>query len=281
MPASTRQVVSVDYHRIASDPVAQQLEGQVLPPEMRGLNGLLAQGGVNAAADLNRLTFATYQADKGIGLLGIAEGNLGGLNLSKFFQKTPKQPTPPQIDGVDVYSSAGLSFFLPDSSTLVFGSHDAIVQAIQTEQGAAKIAQNEQLTDLIAGTQTSDVWSVLDAQGSRAMIQSMIGTSVAGIDPSIIEKHFSGARYTISFEDQVQINLELMTTDALSAAALSTGLNAAISLRQKQEKDPTAKAVLANVQVDSAGDHAFLQVSSSEAQVTGLLHTDLLQGIIH
>ncbi|HVA62652.1 MAG TPA: hypothetical protein VNF74_02920 [Terriglobales bacterium] len=281
MPKSTRQVVSLDYHRLAADPVAQQLEAQVLPPEMRGLGNLLAQGGINVAADLNRLTFATYQADKGIGLLGIAEGNLGGLQLSKFFHKTPKQPTPPQIDGVDVYTAGGLSFFLPDSSTMVFGSHDAVAQAIQTEQGAPKIGQNEALTDLIAGTQSSDVWSVLDAQGSRAMIRTMIGGATGGLDPSLIDKHFDGARYTISFDNQVQLNLELMTTDALSAAAVSTGLNAAIALRQQQEKDPAAKTVLNQIQVDSAGDHAFLQISSPEATLASLMHTDLLQGILH
>ncbi|HUX67096.1 MAG TPA: hypothetical protein VMV31_06380 [Terriglobales bacterium] len=281
MPASTRQVVSVDYHRLASDPVAQQLEAQVLPPEMQGLGNMLAQGGVNAAADLNRLTFATYQASKGIGLLGIAEGNLGGLQLSKFFHKTPKQPSPPQIDGVDVYTANGLSFFLPDSSTMVFGSQDAVAQAIRTEQGAPQIGQNEALTDLIAGTQSSDVWSVLDAQGSRAMVRSMMAGATGGLDPSLIDKHFDGARYTIAFSTEVQVNLELMTTDALSAAAVSTGLNAAIALRQQQEKDPAAKAVLNQIQVDSAGDHAFLQISSPESTLASLMHTDLLQGILH
>jgi len=281
IPQSARQIISLDYHRLSGDAVAQQVEVQVLPPEMRGLDALLKQGGVNAASDLNRLTFATFQGQKGVGLIGVAEGNLGGLQLSKFFQKTPKQPTPPQISGVDVYTSNGLSFFMPDPSTLVFGSREALTEAIATEQGSASIAQNDELSNLIAGTQTSDVWSVLDAQGSRAMIRSMLGASAGGFDASMIDKHFNGARYTIAFQSDVQLNLELMTSDALSAAAVSTGLNAAIALRQRGEKNAQAKAVLGQIQVDSAGDNAFLQFSSPEAQLLSLLQTDLLQSVLH
>lgn len=280
MPQSTSQVISIDYHRLAADPVALQLEAQLLPPEMQGLSSLLTRGGVNVAQDLNRLTFATYQSNHGIGLVGIAEGNLAGLQLVKFYQKAPQQPNPPQIDGVSVYTSGGLTFFMPDSATLVFGSRDTVTQAIQTEQGAPNISQSEEMTDLIAGTQSTDAWSVLNAQGSRGMIRSLIG-SAGGLDPSLIDKHFNGARYTIAFDNPVQLNLELMTTDALSAAAVSTGLNAAIALRQQQEKDPAAKAILNSVQVDSAGDHAFLQVSSPESDIASLMHTDLMRAIVH
>src|SRR6185312_17137442 len=36
MPQSTRQVISINYHRLAADPVAMQLEARVLPPAMQG-----------------------------------------------------------------------------------------------------------------------------------------------------------------------------------------------------------------------------------------------------
>lgn len=280
MPSSTIQVISIDYHRLASDPLAEQLEKQVLPTQVQGLEALLTRGGVQPASDLNRLTFATFQSKKGIGLIGIAEGNLSDLNFSKFYQKTAKQPNPPQIDGVDVYDSSGLSFFMADPATLIFGSRAAIEQAIATQQGGTNIGQNEALADLIAGTQTSDVWSVVDAQGSRTMVGSLIAGSTGPIDPSMIDQHFNGARYTIAFQNQVQVNLELMTTDALSAAAVSTGMNAAIALRSHQEKNPEAKAILNEVQVDSAGNNAFLQVSTPESSLATLMKTDLLQSIL-
>jgi len=280
MPSSTIQVISIDYHRLATDPVAEQLEKQVLPTQVQGLEALLTRGGVQPAADLNRLTFATFQGKKGIGMVGIAEGNLSSLNFSKFFQKTAKQPNPPQIDGVDVYDSSGLTFFMADPGTLIFGSRLAIEQAIATQQGGANIGQNEALADLIAGTQTSDVWSVVDAQGSRTMVGSLIAGSTGPIDPSMIDQHFNGARYTIAFQNQVQVNLELMTTDVLSAATVSTGMNAAIALRAHQEKNPEAKAILNQVQVDSAGNNAFLQVSAPESSLATLMKTDLLQSIL-
>lgn len=281
MPESTRQLISIDYHRLNSDPLARQLEAEVLPQQMQGVSALLVKGGVQPGNDLNRLTFATYQASKSVGLIGIAEGNFGDLQLSKFFTKTAKTPTPPQIDGVSVYTYGGLSFFVPDPSTLVFGDPAAVEQAIQTEQGASHLAQNEQLSNLIAGTQTSDVWSVLDTTGSRAMVRSMLAGVSSPISPSLIDQHFNGARYTISFQNEVQVNLELITTDALSAAAISTGLNAAIALRAHQEKDPTAQGLLNQIQVDSAGDHAFLQIAAPESTVASLMHTDVMQSILH
>jgi hypothetical protein len=280
MPVSTIQIISINYHRLASDPVAQQMETQLLPSQVQGLDALLTRGGVQPGTDLNRLTFATFQAKKGIELIGIAEGNLGNLQLSKFFQKTPKQPNPPQINGVDVYDAGGLNFFLADPATLIFGSKQAITEAINTQQAGRNIGQNEQLSDLIAGTQTSDVWSVINTQGSRTMVHALIAGATGPIDPSTIDQHFNGARYTIGFQNQVQLNLELMTTDALSAAAVSTGMNAAIALRSRQEKNPVAKALLNQVQVDSAGNNAFLQVAAPETNIAALMKTDLFRTIL-
>ena len=280
MPSSTRQVISLNYHRLAADPVAQQLEAQLLPPEMQGLNALLAQGGIQPTRDLNRLTFATFGGGKGVELIGIAEGNFEGFQAARFFTKTTAHPTPPQVDGVTVYSAGGLEFFLPDPTAIVFGSAAAVHQAIQTEQGGSQIGNNEQLSDLIAGTESSDVWSVLDAGGARAMVTSMLGASTGPISPGMIASRFDGARYTISFQNTVQVNLELMTTDTLSAAALSTGLNADIALRTRQEKDPAARSLLNQIQVNSAGNDAFLQVSAPESNIASLMRTDLMRSII-
>ncbi|MGH9488072.1 MAG: hypothetical protein ACRD04_10850 [Terriglobales bacterium] len=281
LPESTRQVISINYRALAADPVAQELEKRVLPPGMQDLNALLVQGGINPTSDLNRLTFATFPMPNGIGLLGIAEGNLGSFQTAKFFHKTKKNPQPLQIDGVSVYSSGGMMFYLPDQATLVFGSRRAITQAIAAQQGAPEITQNEQMGNLIAGTQSSDIWSVIDARGAQTMVSGMIGAAGKGLAGDLIAKHFAGARYTISLQDQVQVNLELMTTDALSAAAVSTALNAEIAMRQRSESDPAAKSLLNQIQVDSAGNDAFLQVSAPQSSVASLMDSDLLRSILH
>lgn len=280
LPQSTRQVISINYRSLMADPVAQQLEKRVLPPGMQDLAAVLTQGGINPTNDLNRLTFATFAATKGIGLLGIAEGNFGAFQVSKFFHKSKDHPQPPQIDGISVYSSGGTSFYLPDQATLVFGSRDAIAQAIATQQGAPQIGQNEDMMNLIAGTQSSDIWSVLDASGAQTMVGGMIAGASKALPASMIAKRFQGARYTIAVQDPVQVNLELMTSDALSAAALSTALNAEIAMRQRSETDPSVKALLGQIQVDSAGNNTFLQVSSPQSQLAGLVNSDLMRSIL-
>ena len=281
MPQSTRQVISINYHRLAADPVAMQLEARVLPPAMQGFEALLTRGGVNAAQDVNRLTFTTFENKSDIGLIGVVEGNFGEFKLDPFFKKTAKQPTPPQIDGVSVYNSNGLTFYVPDASTLIFGSLASVQAAIATQQGGATLAQNEPMSDMIAGTQSSDIWSVLDAAGSQAMVQGMIGAKSGSFDASLIQKHFDGARYTIAFANEIQVNLELMTSDSLSAAAVSTALNASLAMRQRQETNPAAKALLGAVQVDSAGSHAFLQLLTPASSLGSLMSSDLMQSIVH
>ncbi|MGH9412456.1 MAG: hypothetical protein ACRD0Y_01830 [Terriglobales bacterium] len=281
LPKSTRQIISVDYHQLANEPIAQQLESRVLPPGMRGLQAMLVAGGINPATDLNRLTFATFASGKNVGLVGVAEGNFGSLNLSKFFHKTKKNPNPPQIDGVNVYSSNGLAFFVPDQATVVFGPRDAVTQAIQTQQGAPALGQNEAMADLVAGTQSSTVWSVLDAGGAQSMVRGLIGGQADQLAGKLIAKRFQGARYTISFGNEVQVNLEMITTDALSASALATAMDADIAMRTREEHNAAAKALLQQVQVDSAGNDAFLQVSVPSSSVGDLLSSDLLGAIVH
>lgn len=279
MPSDTRQIISIDYHRLSQDPTAAQVESQVVPPEMRNLAELLKQGGVDARQDLNRIAFATYAAKGKIGLMGVAEGSFQNLKLARFFHPTKRNPHPPQYSGVAIYNAEGTWFFLPDQTTLVFGSRNAVETAIDAEQGVIpRIATNDQMSNLIAGTQTTDVWSVLDAAGTKNMVKSLVGGGK--IDPALFAKRFDGARYTIAFNDQVQLNLEMMTSDALTAAALSAGLRAAVDYRLHQERDPNLKALLNQVQVDSAGDHAFLQVASPESSIATLLHSDLFNAVV-
>lgn len=280
LPAGTRQLVSVNYRRLADNRLAAQIESQVLPQQMRNVTALLTRGGVDTSQDLDRLSFATFEAKNGIGLLGVAEGNFEAFKTSAFFHKMPRHPEPPQYNGVNYYTADGLSFFLPDPTTLVFGSPAAIHEAIDVEHGAiAPLANNSDMASLIAGTQSTDIWSVLDANGARGMLSAMAGDT-GKLDTAALGNHFDGARYTIQFEQDVKVNLQLMTDDAMSAGLASTGLRAAVLYKQYQAKDPALKALLSQVEVDSAGNDAFLQVQSPQSTVAQLLNTDLFKSIM-
>jgi len=280
LPASTRQLVSVDYHRLADNPLAAQIEKQVLPDQMQNIVSLLRQGGVDPSQDLNRLTFATYSNKSGIGLVAVAEGNFEGFKTSAFFHPTERRPAPAQYNGTDYYSADGLTFFLPDSSTLVFGGLQAIHDAIDVIQGVVQpLSNNSSMVNLISGTQTTDIWSVLDAAGARGLVAAM-ASGTGKFDANALANHFDGARYTIEFDQNVKVNLELMTDDPMSAGLASTGLRAAVLYKQYQAKDPALKNLLSQIQVDSAGNDAFLQVESPQATVANLLNTDLFKSIM-
>lgn len=281
LPAGSRQVISLDYRRLAQDPTAMRLAVQVLPPEMRHMTAIFTAAGLNPAQDVDRLTFATFDYPRGVELAGVAEGNLQNFKLDPFFKKTAKHPTPPEFHGTPIYHSADLYFFRPDPNAVVFGDRAAVERLIDVQQGVVpRLDSNNAMLDLIAGTQSTAIWSVLDAAGTRSMVQSLAGSSGApGVDT--VAQRLRGSRYTVNVDGGVQLNLEMLADDAVSAAAVSTGLRAAVLYRQVQEKNPVLKGLLNNIQVDAAGDHAFLQVNSDEAVVSQLLATDLFTSITH
>lgn len=280
LPSTTRQIVSVNYHRLTASPLALSVEGQVLPDQMRNVQHLLAEGGINVQQNLSRLTFATYANGKTIGLIGIAEGDFDGFQTSHFFHPTAHYPNPPQYEGVTYYNTGSLDFYLPDPTTFVFGDYQSIKTAIETQSGAQpSLDQNSQLTDLIAGTESSDVWSVLDAAGAQGLIGSL-ASGASTFNASVLASHFQGARYTIDFSNDVKVNLELMTDDPVSAGLASTGLRAAVLYKEYRAKNPALKNLLNEVEVDSAGNDAFLQVETPQSQVADLLHTQLFQSIL-
>jgi len=281
LPATSRQVISLDYRHLAQDATAMRLATQVLPPEMKRMTAIFSAGGLNAAQDVDRITFATFDYPHGVELAGVAEGNLQNFKLEPFFKKTAKHPTPPEFHGTAMYHTADLYFFRPDPNSLAFGDRAAVEHLIDVQQGALpRLDSNSNMQDLIAGTQSTAIWSVLDAAGTRSMVQSLAGDT-AKLGGDNVAKRLRGSRYTVNVDGGVQLNLEMLADDAVSAAALSTGLRAAVLYRQYEEKNPVLKSLLNNIQVDAAGDHAFLQVNSDETVVSQLLTTDLFTSITH
>lgn len=278
IPAGVQQLLSVRYQRL-HDPAIQPLLSQILPSQFQSVGAIFRHGGIDPNQDVRRLDFAVYTMPHGSGLLLIAEGNFLRFQAGRFFQKTRRQPVPPQFQGITYYSSNGLDFFLPDTGTMVLGSYSNIRRAIDAGQGViSNLDANSRMSDLISGTQDTDVWSVLNSAGTRNVLQALAGTT--GKMGSVLGRQFHGARYTLDFTSGVQLNLELITSDDLTAASLSTGLRAALLYREAREPSPMVKQLLREVEVDSAGSHVFLQVASTENQLAQLASSPLFKSIV-
>ncbi len=278
VPAQVQQILSVSYSRL-HDPALQPLLAQVLPPEFQNVSTIFKQGGIQPQTDVRRLEFIIFSGAKGPGLLLVAEGNFENFQPDRFFHKTKRRPQPPQYHGIRYDSANGLDFFLPDNGTLVLGSYANIRRAIDAEQGVIpNLDSNSSMSDLISGTQDTDVWSVLNAAGTRNVLTSLVGAG--GKMGNVLSRQFNGCRYTLDFTSGVQLNLELIAGDDLTAASLSTGLRAALLYREAQEPNPVVKQLLNAVEVDSAGSHVFLQVSSTENQLAQLTSSPLFKSII-
>ncbi len=277
IPGSAQQIISVKYSRL-QDPMVQPILQQVMPGGIARINAIITQAGLRPR-DVRRVDFATFSLRKGLGMITVLEGNFLHFDRARFFQPTKKQPRPPHFLGVNYYTTGGWDVYLPDNTTLVAGSLPELRQSIRAEQSAIpNLEANDRMSSLISGTQDTDAWSVLDASGARNVMMSLAGAQ--GKLGALLGNQFRGARYTLDFSDGVKLNLEVVARDSMAAATLSTGLQAALLYRAASEPNPMLKNLLGQVQVDSAGRHVFLQVSSPENQLAEIVNSPLFHSIM-
>src|SRR5438105_11549957 len=75
IPGDVQQIISVDYRVLRNSPTAQALKDQVLPQNLKQLEGSLRAVGIYPEKQLEKLTFASFRSGKqGLKMVGIAEG---------------------------------------------------------------------------------------------------------------------------------------------------------------------------------------------------------------
>lgn len=278
IPSDIQQIISVDYRALRNSPTALALKSQVLPENLKEFETALKGIGVNPDMDVEQLTFASFRTKNGLKIIGVAAGQFSTKKLLAKM-KLKKISGSKYRMNVIYPMNGGIQMSFIDDYTMLFGEQSALRQALDARDGEAEsMNSNGQITDLVQSVDTGAVWSVLDAVGTQNLLRSTLGDASKLADYDTVKKRLSGSRYTMDFNQGVNFNLDVITSDAMTAATLSSLLKAGIMFR-KANAAPSEKLALESTTVDSDSGVLKLRFKTDDSKFHALMKSDLFQSV--
>jgi hypothetical protein len=279
IPSEIQQIISVDYRTLKNSDTAMALKQQVLPPSLKQFEGALRGLGINPDKDVEQLTFASYRSGKqGVLVVGIAQGQFSPATVLKKMKLNKIRPV--KYHETDTYPMpGGMRMTFLDESTLLFGDGNALKGALDARDGyTTTLDSNSQIVDMIGSADSGTVWSVLDQQGTQNMLRSALGDAARLADYETVKKRVLGSHYTMNFQNGVNFDLNVVTSDSVTAGTLSSLLRAGV-LYKKMTATPIEKVALDGVTVNSDSSNLQMHFKSDDKQFQSLLHSDLFAAV--
>jgi hypothetical protein len=279
IPAEVQQIICVDYRALKNSDTAQQLKEQVLPDNLKQFETALKGAGINADRDVDQLTFVSYRnAKHAVEVVGVAQGVfptktvLGKLRVRKI--------RPVKYRDANIYPMAsGMEMVFLDESTLLFGEGAALRGSLDARDGyVTTLDSNPEIANLISDVESGAVWSILDQKGTQNMLLSALGDASRLADYETVKKRILGSRYTMNFQNGVNFDLDVITSDAVTAATLSSLVKAGV-LYRKMTASPVEKLALEDVSVNSDSSKLQMHFKADDKQFQSLIHTSLFAAV--
>ena len=279
IPADIQQLICVDYRALKNSDTAMALKQQVLPDSLKEFEGALKSVGIDADKDVEQLTFASYRAGKqGVRVVGIAQGQFSMAAVLKKMRLNKVRPAK-YHDAALYPMPGGMQMSFLDESTLLFGDSGAVKGALDARDGySSALDSNSQITDMIGSVDSGMVWSVLDQQGTQNMLRSALGDASRLADYETVKKRILGSRYAMNFQNGVNFDLDVVTSDSVTATTLSSLLKAGM-LYKKMTATPIEKVALDSMTVNSDSSDLQMHFKSDDKQFQSLLHSDLFAAV--
>jgi hypothetical protein len=278
IPSDVQQIISVDYRALKNSETAMQLKQQVLPPAMKQFEEALKGVGINADRDVDQLTFASYRSKTALRVVGVATGDFQQVTILKKIRLNKIRPV--KYRKSDIYPmGSGMQMTFLDDGSLLFGDSSAVKGALDARDGfAATLDSNNQVADMIGSVESGAVWSVLDQSGTQNMMRSALGDASKLADYETVKKRLLGSRYTMNFNNGVKFDLDVVTSDSMTAATLSSLVKAGM-LYKKMAASPVEKVALENVSVNSDSQNLQFHFKTDDKQFQSLIHSDLFAAV--
>jgi hypothetical protein len=279
IPSDIQQIISVDYRALKGSDTAMALKAQVLPPSMKEFEDALKGVGIDPDKDVDQLTFAAYRKGKqGIKVVGSAQGSFSEKVVLKKIKLNKIKPV--KVRDSDVYPmSSGMQMTFLDENTLLFGDSVALQGALDARDGLGPtLDSNPTIENMIGSVDSGTVWSILDQQGTQNMLLSALGDAGKLADFDTLKKHVVGSRYTMNFTNGVNFDLDVVTSDSVTAATLSSLVKAGV-LYRKMTANPTEKAALDSVSINSDSSDLQMHFKAEDKQFQSLIHSDLFAAV--
>ena len=279
IPAALQQIISVDYRELRDSQAARALRDRVMPDNVKQFEAALKGAGIDPDKDVEQLTFVSYRGAKGgLRSIGIAQGP---FKQKEFLQKMKlRKVRPAKYLLADIYPmGSGMQMVFLDPTTILFGDTGAIRGAIDVrDNGAESVQTNNTIDDLITSVDNASIWSILDQAGTQNMMRSALGEAGSLTDYDAVKRRLLASDYTMNFTNGVTFDLNVKTSDTVTAATLS-GLMKAGVLYKKMSGTPTEKMALENTTVDSTNDMVQMHFKTDDQRFQALLKSDLFAAV--
>ena len=279
IPADIQQIISVDYRALHDSPTAQQLKQQVLPESMKQFETALKSIGIDSDRDVDQLTFAAYrQGKEGVRTVGMAQGSFQAKVVLKRMALKKIVPKKYRISLIYPMGNGMMMTFLDDNS-LLFGDDNAIKGALDARDGLQPtLDSNSTMSDMMSAVDGAPVWSLLDQQGTQNMMRSALGDASRVTDYDTVKKRLVGSCYTMNFSNGVNFDLDVITSDSMTAATMSSLIKAGM-MYKKMNATPIEKTAIDAMTVDSDSSKLQLHFKSDDKQFQALMHSELFAAV--
>jgi hypothetical protein len=281
IPSEVQQIINVDYRRLKNSDTAMQMKAKLLPPNMKQFEDALKGIGVDPDKDLDQITLASFRSkERGLQIIGVAQGQFPRKRL--MLSLTKKKITAKKLNGSSVYPmSGGMSMIFLDDWTMLFGDESAVQAALDARDDSSKsLNANSSITDMVASVDQGTVWSVLDQAGTQAMLQSAMGSAADLSEYDAVKKRLVGSRYTVDFDHGVEFKLNVVTSDSMTAATLSSLLNAGMRFK-KMSATTIEKTAIDETTVDSDASRLVVHFKADDKSFQSLLDAPMFAAVTH
>jgi hypothetical protein len=279
IPSEVQQIICVDYRALKNSDTAQALKAQVLPDNLKQFEQALRAEGISPDRDVDELTFVAYRHPKaGLKIFGAAQGVFETKTVLRKLKLRKVKPV--KYRDSDIYPMAdGMEMTFLDDSTLLFGDGGAIRGALDARDGYIQtLDSNPDIANLISDVEGGAVWSILDQKGTQNMMLSALGDASRLADYDTVKKRILGSRYTMNFSNGVNFDLDVITSDSVTAATLSSLVKAGV-LYKKMTASSVEKAALEDVSVNSDSSKLQMHFKADDKQFQSLIHTSLFAAV--
>jgi hypothetical protein len=278
IPFAIQQIISVDYRALRDSPTARALQNRVMPDYLKEFETALKGAGIDPKRDVEQLTMINYRSAKGPRMIGIAQGPFKKAEFLQKMRANKVRPEKYQLSYIYPMGS-GMQLVWLDPSTILFGENAAIKGAIDVrDNGAESLQSNAIINDLITSVDSAPMWSVLDQVGTQNMFRSALGEAGSLADYDVVKKRLLASDWVMNFDNGVSFDLNVKTTDTMTAATMGTMLKAGV-LYRKMNATPTEKIALENTSVDNSNDTVTMHFKSDDQRFQALLKSDLFNAV--
>ena len=281
VPSEIQQLIGVDYRSLKDSPTAQKLKDQVLPQDLKDFEASLKGVGIDSENDVDQLNFISFRTAKvGIQTVCVAQGSFSAKAVLKKLKLKKINAVKYGTSSIYPMSNGYVMTFL-DENTLAFGPEASLHSALDTRDGKrASMDSNATMADQMTSVDAAAVWSILDQQGTQAMVHSFLGDAAKVADYETVKKRILASRYAMNFQSGVTFDLNVQTSDSMTAGTLSS-LGKAGILYKKMNASASEKAAYDATTIDSDGNNLQVHFKTDDKQFQALMHTPLFAAISH